>query len=109
MCPCFGARRVIVDGGSGREQTVLTTFGSQGACVGVDFSFTVLLFPHFFYIYFFRFVLRRVVVVAFQLLSFFFLRFSFSGFVFFPLIVGTLLMAQYLRFASCRRCGGLRA
>ena len=78
MCPCFGARRVIVDGGSGREQTVLTTFGSRGAYVGVDFSF--------FHRYFlFSFDRRRVVAVAFQGLSFFLLRFSFSGFVFFPL------------------------
>ena len=109
MCPCFGARRVIVGRGSGREQTVWATFGSLGACVGVDFCFAVLLFPQTFL---FSFVLRLVVAVAFQGLSFFPLRFCTSGFVFFPssflyfrvclfslLIVGTLLVAQYLRFS----------
>ena len=39
------------------------------------------------YFFFFNFVLRRVVAVALQGLSFFLL------------IVGTLLMAQYLRFS----------
>ena len=68
MCPCFGARRVNVGRGSGREQTVFATFGSRGACVGVDFSFAVLLFPQTFL---FSFVLRLVVAVAFQGLSFF--------------------------------------
>ena len=81
MCPCFGARRVIVGRGSGREQTVFATFGSRGACVGEDFSFAVLLFPQTFL---FSFVLRLVVAVAFHGLSFFPLRFCTSGFVFFP-------------------------
>ena len=81
MCPCFGARRVIVGRGSGREQTVWATFGSLGACVGVDFCFAVLLFPQTFL---FSFVLRRVVAVAFHGLSFFPLRFCILGFVFFP-------------------------
>ena len=96
MCPCLGARRVIVDGGSGREQTVFATFGSRGACVGVDFSFAVLLFPDFFV----------------QLRSSPCGGGCFSGFVFFPssflyfrvclfslFIVGTVLVAQYLRFS----------
>ena len=69
MCPCLGARRVIVGRGSGCEQTVFATFGSRGACVGVDFFFAVLLFPQTFFL--FSFVLRLVVAVAFQGLSFF--------------------------------------
>ena len=48
---CFGARRVIVGRGSGREPTVFATFGSRGACVGVDFSFAVLLIPQTFFVH----------------------------------------------------------
>ena len=119
MCPCFGARRVIVGKGLGREQTVFATFGSRGACVGEDFSFAVLLFPQTFFV---------------QLRSSPCGGGCFSGFVFFPssfsyfmvclfslFIVGTLLVAQCLRFSLmpalwratrlvgvvCWRCGVL--
>ena len=90
---------------------MFATFGSLGACVGEDFSFAVLLFPHIYiYIYIFlvSLVLRLVVAVAFQGLSFFPLRFCISGFVFFSLfIVGTLLVAQYLRFSLLPACGSI--
>ena len=92
--------------------------GSRGACVGEDFSFAVLLFPQTFL---FSFVLRLVVAVAFQGLSFF-TSFSYFRVCLFSLfIVGTLLVAQYLRFSLlpalwraarlvgvvCWRCGAL--
>ena len=78
MCPCFGARRVIVGRGSGREQTVFATFGSRGACVGKDFSFAVLLFPQTFFV---------------QLRSSPCGGGCFSGFVFFP--------SSFLYFRVC--------
>ena len=80
MCPCFGARRVIVGKGSGREQTVFATFGSRGACVGEDFSFAVLLFHRLFcsasffalrWRLLFRVCLFSLFVFVFQSLSFF--------------------------------------
>ena len=87
-------------------------FGSLGACVGEDFSFAAFFFStDFLFFVLFSLVLCLVVAVAFQGLSFFPLRFRISGFVFFPssflyfrvclfplLIVGTLLVVQYLRF-----------
>ena len=97
MCPYFGARRVIVGRGSGREQTVWATFGSRGACVGEDFLLCCVAFSTDFFV---------------QLRSSPCSGGCFSWFVFFPssflyfrvclfslLIVGTLLMAQYLQFS----------
>ena len=75
---------------------MFATFGSIGACVREDFSFAVLLFPQTFL---FSFVLHLVVAVAFQGLSFF-TSFSYFRVCLFSLfIVGTLLVAQYLRLA----------
>ncbi len=102
MCPCLGARRVIVDGGSGREQTVFATFGSRGACVGVDFSFTVLLFPQTFF-----FVQLRSSPCSGG---------CFSGFVFFPLncwyaahgaVPSVCTLASFVAGCALSRCGVL--
>jgi len=113
LCPCFGARRVIVGRGSGREQTVFATFGSRGACVGEDFSFAVLLFPQTFL---FSFVLHLVVAVAFQGLSFFPLRFRISVLSFFPLycwyaahgaVPSVFALASVVADCALSRCGVL--
>ena len=79
MCPCLGARRVIVGRGSGCEQTVFATFGSRGACVGEDFLLCCVAFSTDFFVQ---------------------LRSSPCGGGLFPLfIVGVQLVAQCLRFS----------
>ena len=52
LCSCLGTRRVVVVGGSGREQIVSATYGSRGVYVRVDFS---LVFSFLFFLSICRF------------------------------------------------------